>query len=189
MMKQVVLPMLRPGQDPILAGRVEGENARRRLLFALSPVTVPTLVVLEFRPVELATASYLDEVTLKFRTQLERAPAYLVAANLSDKVLDEFEYLLHRAGDAFLVCQRLEGGIASRPRVLGALEAKLKQTYELVKQKGEAGATELHAEFGGEEKVGPTAWNNRLNMLADKGFLLEIPLGRAKKYRPILENT
>lgn len=187
-MKQVVLPMLWPGQDPILAGRVEGENARRRLLSALSPITVPTLVVLEFRPVELVTASYLDEVTLKFRTQLVREPAYPVAVNLSDKVLDEFEYLLHRAGDAFLVCQRLESGVLSKPRVLGVLEAKLKQTYELVKSKGEASATELHAEFCDEEKVGPTAWNNRLNMLAAKGLLLEIPQGRAKKYQPILES-
>ena len=188
-MKQVVLPMLRPGQDPILAGRVEGENARRRLLSALGPITVPTLVVLEFCAVRLVTASYLDEVTLKFRTQLERTPGYPVAANLSDIVLDEFEHLLRRAGDAFLVCQRLESGVATTPRVLGVLEPKLKQTYGLVKQKGEAGAIELHAEFGDEEKVGPTAWNNRLNTLADKGLLLEIPLGRAKKYRPILEST
>lgn len=178
---------MQPGQEPILAGRVNGEHDRNRILAALSPIALPTIVILEFRSVSLATASYLDEVTLRFRAKLRDASAYLVVANLSAKVLEEFEHLLRRSGDAFLICDLSESGIASKPKVLGVLEPKLEETYKHVKTKGEASATELYVEFGNAEKVGPTAWNNRLNTLADKGLLMEIPLGRAKKYRPILE--
>ena len=36
------------------------------------------------------------------------------------------------------------------------------------------------------EKVGHTAWNNRLAALAGKGVVVETQHGRAKRYRPLL---
>ena len=37
------------------------------------------------------------------------------------------------------------------------------------------------------ERVGATAWNNRLASLAAKSLVVEILQGRTKKYRPVLE--
>lgn len=186
-MKQMVFPMLRSGADPILAGRVEGEHCSSRILSMLGPNPLPTLMLLDFCTVELATASYLDEVTIKLRKKLGPMQTYPVAANMSAMVLEELEHLLRRANNAFLTCELEENSVPTKPRVLGTLEPKLEETYELVKRSGEASATGLHAEFGHAEEIGPTAWNNRLNTLVEKGLLLEIPLGRAKKYRPILD--
>jgi len=72
--------------------------------------------------------------------------------------------------------------------LLGALEPKLNDTLELVKQRGEASAVELHSDSDEAKKIGPTAWNNRLNTLAAKSLLMEVwQGGRTKKYRPIME--
>jgi hypothetical protein len=56
-----------------------------------------------------------------------------------------------------------------------------------VLKKGESSAAELHSETNELPAIGPTAWNNRLSALVAKSLLMEVPLGRAKKYRPILE--
>jgi hypothetical protein len=39
-----------------------------------------------------------------------------------------------------------------------------------------------------QEKVAPTAWNNRIGSLLAKGLVIEVSnTGRNKRYRPILE--
>jgi hypothetical protein len=101
-------------------------------------------------------------------------------------VEEELDALLFRADDAFLSFGYTPNGAFSSPRLLGNLDPKLKETYERIQEKREATATELYLEAR-DKRVGPTAWNNRLNVLASKGLLVEIPLGKAKKYRPIVE--
>lgn len=189
-MPPVVLSMLSLGNDPVLAGRLDGKRAFTRLLEALPAINEPTVVILDFHAVALATSSYLSEAVIAFRDhlRLRRVPAYAVVANLNEKVRDEFDELLGRAGDALLACDLSAEGQISNPQLIGILEPKLREIFELAKTKGEVGATDLHAESGDtDRRVGPTAWNNRLNALAAKGLLMEFSSGRAKRYRPVLE--
>lgn len=179
--------MLRPDEEPTLAGRLCGKRALVRFLEGLPPLADPAVVALDFKGVALATSSFLDEAVLHFRDHLRlgRTPASLIVANLGDGVEEELDDLLIRASDALLSCKLSDHSEVSDVRLLGNLEPKLKETFDLVNKKGEASATELHTES--DDPIKATAWNNRLNALVAKSLLIEIPLGRAKKYRPVLE--
>lgn len=181
--------MHRPSDDPVLAGRL---NGKRAFASAIEQVAfeAPTIVVLDFRSVALATSSFLSEVVLPLRDHLRtrQPPGFVVVANLTETVREELDDLLTRSSDAVMSCSTTAGGV-SNAKLLGTLEHSLRETFDLVKQKGEASAVELYSESGESKGVGPTAWNNRLAMLAAKSLLIELPRGRAKKYRPVLEMT
>jgi len=191
-MNIIVIPMLRPDMPPILAGRLDGKRAFARNLESLPHITTPTLVVLDFNGVQLATSSFLDEAVIRCRDHLRlgRSPAYLITANLNDKVEEELNDLLTRANDALVTCALSADGTISDKKLIGSLEPKLNETLELVKQKGGATAMELHGESEDAKKIGPTAWNNRLSSLAAKSLVMEVQqAGRTKKYQPIMETV
>jgi hypothetical protein len=175
----------------VLAGKLDGRRAFASALEILAPTVEPTMVVLDFRGIELATSSFLSEAVVHFRDhlRLSRSRTYLLVANLADRPLEELDYLLSRSGDALIGCKLGLGGELTDPALIGALDPKLKETFELVTRKGEATAVQLHGESADSEKVGPTAWNNRLSALAEKSLVVEVPEGRTKKYRPLLETA
>lgn len=192
-MNIITISMLRPDAQPVLAGRLDGKRAFARTLEALPTITAPTLVVLDFKGAELATSSFLDEAVIRCRDHLRlgRFPAYLMVANLNIQIEEELNDLLVRASDAMVSCTLSGNGHIDNKKMLGALEPKLNETLELVKQKGGASAVQLHDEADeSEKKIGPTAWNNRLSSLAAKGLVVEVVQpGRTKKYRPIMETV
>jgi hypothetical protein len=181
--------MHRPGVDPILAGRLLGQRAFVAALERFPEQTEPTLVLLDFTGVDLATSSYLSEVLVPLRDhlRLRRQPGYAVAANLNEKVREEIEELLRRSGEAFLTCAVDTSGKITDVQLCGRLDDKLQETLKLVSHKRETTAAQLHEEFRSVESVGATAWNNRLASLAAKSLVVEVLQGRMKKYRPVLE--
>jgi hypothetical protein len=190
-MKTITLPMLRPGVDPILAGRLSGKRAFVAALEQFPELGEPALVLLDFNGVDLATSSYLSEVLVPLRDhlRLRRYAGYAVAANLSDKVREEIEEMLRRSGDAFLTCATDASGQITDVQLCGKLEDKLQETLRLVSRKRETTAAQLHEESSTIDTVGATAWNNRLASLAARSLVVEILQGRTKKYRPVLEVT
>src|SRR5882672_8098230 len=144
-MKTILLPMLRPGVDPILAGRLLGQRALVAALEQFPELTEPALVVLDFAGVDLATSSYLSEVLVPLRDhlRLRRQPGYAVAANLSEKVREEIEEMLRRSGDAFLTCATDASGTITDVQLCGRLDEKLQDTLKLVGQKRETTAAQL----------------------------------------------
>jgi hypothetical protein len=189
-MKIVTLPILDPDEPPVLSGRVDGKRKLIRSLEALpASAAASQLVALDFRGVELATASYLSEAVLQLRDHLRlgRSSLYLIVANLAPAVEEELEDLLQRADDAILGCDLSSSSKVSNVRLLGRLDDKLESTFRLVVQKGETTASELHADSAENSSIGPTAWNNRLTTLASKSLVIETASGRLKKYRPVLE--
>jgi hypothetical protein len=188
-MKNVVLPMLRPGEEPILAGRLSGKRAFLAALETLPTMVEPTLVLLDFAGVALATSSFLSESILPLRDllRLRGQPGYVVAANLKDEVREEMEEMLRRSGDALITCSVTTSGQIGDMQLCGKLEDKLHETLCLVSRKGETTAARLHKESRFADPVGATAWNNRLASLAAKSLVVEILQGRTKKYRPVLE--
>ncbi len=172
----------------MLAGKLDGKRMFLRNLEALPAIEEPTMVIVDFHGIELATSSFLTEAIIRLRDHLRlgRSAAYLIVANLSEKVGEELNDLLARAKDAMIACALSPVGAISDPVLLGALEAKLNDTFRMVKEMGAASATDLHNEAG-DEDIGPTAWNNRLATLASKSLVMEIQEGRTKKYKPLLE--
>jgi hypothetical protein len=186
-MKTTIFPMSKYAQGGVLAGRTDGAAVRQKISAKIAGENLPTIVVIDFSSVQLATASFLDEAVLRLRADVSGKPMYVIVCNLLPPVEEELDALLVRANDAFLSFKYVPEGAFSKPRLLGNLDAKLKDAYERVREKREASATELHWEARESENVGPTAWNNRLNILASKSLLVEIPMGKSKKYRPLEE--
>jgi hypothetical protein len=188
-MKTVQLVLLRPGAEPILAGRLTGKRAFVAALEQFPELAEPSLVLLNFDGVEYATSSYLSEVLLPLRDhlRLRRQPGYVVAANLTDEVREEIEEMLRRSGEAFLTCSTSPSGAIADIQLCGNLDDKLLETLKLVTDRRETTAARLHEEFRSTDTVGATAWNNRLASLAAKSLVIEILQGRTKKYRPVLE--
>jgi hypothetical protein len=188
-MKAIILPMLPPGGDDVLAGRFNGKRAFAAALEHFPVLAEPTLVLLDFMRVTLATSSYLNEVLLPLRDhlRLRHHPGYAVAANLADNVREEIEEMLRRSGDALLTCSTDATGSPRNVQLCGRLDDKLHETLSLVSRKGETTAARLHEESRTVDAVGATAWNNRLASLAAKSLIVEVLQGRTKKYRPVLE--
>jgi hypothetical protein len=190
-MKKIAVPILRPGDEPILAGRLSGKRAFLAALESLPEMVEPTLVLLDFSGVDLATSSFLNEAVLPLRDhlRLRGQPGYVVAANLKEHVREEIEEMLSRSGDALLTCSTSASGQIIDAQLCGKLDDRLHETLSLVGQKGETTATRLHEETRTVDPIGATAWNNRLASLAAKSLVVEILQGRTKKYRPVLEVT
>ena len=188
-MKNLIIPILRLNEDPVLAGRLSGKRAFIKALERLPEMTEPTLVLLDFRGVDLATSSYLSEVLLPLRDhlRLRHPPGYAVAANLSERVREEIEEMLRRTSEALLTCITDANEPISNVQLCGRLDEKLEETLALVSCKRETTAAQLHAESREADSVGSTAWNNRLTSLSAKSLIVEILQGRTKKYRPLLE--
>lgn len=173
--------------NEILAGAVTGRRILGVLLERIDggPET-PEPVYLDFRRVEIATASFLRESILEFRDIVRRrwTNYYPVVANANDSVTEELSVLLaHR--DVLMLCTLDENGQPRSPHLLGDLEPKQRITFDLVRELGEADAGELMRSSQDRDDVGQTAWNNRLAALSRLGLLMEMSNGRAKRYRPL----
>jgi hypothetical protein len=104
---------------------------------------------------------------------------------MSPRVAEELEALLFATGDAFVACTLDKNERVKNPVLIGRLDGKQFITLRAVLRLGETDAPTLARNV--DERVAPTAWNNRLGALADKGILIEATSGRNKRYRPVLE--
>lgn len=177
--------------DRVLATPQLGKRVFGALVSELTtPSTAPVLFYLDFTGIEVATASFLREAIVTFRNHVrEHVPQlYPVVANLTHDVQEELHDLLRERMDALPVCELDTGEQPRAARILGQLEGKQLLTLNIALKAQELDATALLEQFAREENVGITAWNNRLAALCAKGLLIEQNLGRAKRYRPVLEN-
>jgi hypothetical protein len=173
---------------PILAGALNGRRALNTLLDMVEKEpSSPEPVFLDCSEIEVATASYLRESVLAFRDVIRgrRSKLYPVIANASDEVREELEEVLRPRGDVLMSCTLDRKGLVSQPALIGDLDPKQKITFDLVCERGETDASELMREYGENERVKQTAWNNRLVSLAGLGLIVEITQGRAKRYKPL----
>lgn len=174
----------------VCAGAQPGRALLAKLMAACagSPATAEP-VFLDFRSIDLATASFLRESVLGLRTLLRgrKANYYPVVTNANALIVDELEILLAPGRDALLACTLEINGSVTNVHLLGRLEDKQQRVFEMVEKRRETDAGELQQDFGASEGVQQTAWNNRLAALAGLGLIVEISRGRAKRYRALLE--
>ena len=178
-------------ENDVLAGALTGRQTLALLLERIDgEPEKPELVYLDFRGIEIATASFLRECILEFRDTVRRrwTNYYPVVANANDAVVEELSTLLKPQRGVLMLCSLDEDGKPSSPLLVGKLEPKQQITFDLVKEIGETNASglmELTRIANGTEKVSQTAWNNRLASLSRLGLLMEFSHGRAKRYKPL----
>ena len=176
------------GRGEILAGAGPGKKVFRKLLEKTqNEITEPELVFLDFRNVEVATASFLRESVVAYRDTIRgrRSPYYPVVANANMNVIEELGALTELRGDVLMSCSKTSSGKVTEVQPIGTLEAKQQVTFDLVSRKGETDAGELWRNTVDQEGVSQTAWNNRLASLAALGLVVEVRHGRSKRYRPL----
>lgn len=180
------------GRSNILAQAVSGRNVMRKLLAATdAEPPAPEPVFLDFEGVDVATSSFLRESVIAYRdaTRARRSNLYAVVSNANETVEEELDDTLRTRGEAMLACKLPRHGPPNDVRLLGDLDPKHRQTFDLVVKLGEADAGTLLRDHGREEAVTRTAWNNRLAALASLGLVVEVSQGRAKRYMPILQGA
>jgi hypothetical protein len=179
-------------QDDVLAGSESGRDGLLKLVGAAGPdPEKPTLLILDFSGIRIATASYLRESVFALRDLLRvrRSFFYPVIADACSPVRDEIGVLVRLRNDVVLTCMIDRTGNPTCPNLVGALDPKQQQTFDLVQAYGETDARELFDSQAKAEAVGHTAWNNRLASLASLGLVAEIPRGRTKRFRALLASN
>lgn len=175
----------------ILAGAINGQKALTNMLKEISDEPEkPEELFLDFGGVQVATASFLREAVFAFREMVRgrRSNFYPVVANANPAVEDELKVLVQSDNSVLMLCSLDRKGRPNKARLVGNLDAKQRLTFNLV-QKGVTDAGQLMREHGESERVKQTAWNNRLASLTALGLVVEMNVGRAKKYRPLFEEA
>jgi hypothetical protein len=176
---------------PVLSGAINGKAAFAAFvkIVDIEPKE-PAPLFLDFRNVEIATASYLREsvFALKAYMRTRSSKFYPVVANVNDPVMDELSVLTNLTNDVIMSCKVDQNHNILSQELIGTLDPKQKMTFDLVSMSDQVDANSLMDNFGESEKTkGTTAWNNRLSGLVSKGIIREFTQGRAKFYRPLLE--
>lgn len=176
------------GHKAILTGSLAGRKVLSHLIAAMQPAAETEIVFLDFAGIDVATSSFLRECVVGFRDFARNGSSnlYPVVANVSPTVAEELEFFARQRGDVFWSCKRDASGHLSDISLVGELEPVLRVTFDHIKRLGAATAPQLAA-IGDDEKIGPTAWNNRLSSLAAKGLVVERRVGKTKSFAPLLE--
>jgi len=170
----------------ILSGAPSGRDLYAKLIALLPDEPEgPELILLNFGDVAVATASFLRESVLAFRTFVRgrKSNFYPVVTNASASVIDEIFEVVHPRGDVLMTCATDQDGLLLRCRPIGKLDPMQQLTFDLVNSYGATSASKLMEIETGAVKA--TAWNNRLASLSNLGLIFEQSRGRAKIYRPI----
>jgi hypothetical protein len=176
------------GGKEVLAGAGAGTNLFAQLIATRPEATEPTIILLDFKGIDVATSSFLRESVLAFRDYCRSGSGslYPICVNLSDDIEEELKTLLVQRGDALATCHLNEDGTPTRPRVIGFLEEKQREALRLVIEAGTTDAPTLARAQDSNDKVGPTAWNNRLSALARKSLVVCKQVGRSMQFSPVL---
>lgn len=171
-----------------LAGSAMGRQMLAHLIENTKPVAQPTIAFLDFEGVDIATGSFLREAVMGFRDFCRNAAGmiYPVVANANANIEEELSTYLRGRNDAIWACSADANGRAADPRILGELDAAQISTIQLIGKYHPISAPEL-AKLRPDDKIGTTAWNNRLATLAAKGMLKEVRHGKTKLFSPVME--
>ncbi len=187
--EMVRYPMLtNPTGSTTLAGSAMGRQMLAKLIEITKPVAEPTLAFLDFAEVDIATGSFLREAVMGFRDFCRNAAGmiYPVVANANATIEEELATYLRGRNDAIWACTLDTDGAANDPHILGELDAGQMNTIHLIAEHHPISAPEL-AKLRPDDKIGTTAWNNRLATLSAKGMLKEVRHGKTKLFSPVME--
>jgi hypothetical protein len=176
----------------VCAGAVGGRDLLGKLLVCTArEPAIPEPVLLDFEAINVATASYLRESVIAFRTIVRgrRSNFYPAVANANESVTEELNDILQVGGHAILSCTIMQNGGIADVAVLGKMDLKQRKIFDLIWERKDLNANQLQIEFGESAGVKQTSWNNRLSALAQASLVVELSEGRNKRYRPLFEGV
>ena len=173
---------------PVFSGALAGRRLLSALIAATPSTDAPTPLFLDFSGVEVATASFLRESVIAFRDYARQSlpNIYPAVANLNAAVAEELDFFVRSRGDVVWSCELDLQGTVIAARLIGQLDPAQRVTFNAVLESGAISAPELATRFA-DAGIGPTAWNNRLSALANKGLLVERRQGKSKLFSSLLE--
>ena len=178
------------GGQTVLSRAISGRTLLSALIAATPSSAGPMPAFLDFTAIEIATASFLRESVIGFRDYARRSleNVYPAVANLAPTVAEELEFFVRTRGDVLWSCELGSDDNVISARLIGELDPAQRSTFDAALELGAITAPELAARFA-DQRIGPTAWNNRLSALATKGLLVERKQGKTKSFSPLLEIT
>jgi len=176
----------------VLGGAIQGRELFEQLAtLGRDRQAMPTPWWWDFGSVEVVSASFIRESFVSVRALLraQRSTLAPVVVNANPDVREDLHVGFAAAHDTILIGTVDTAGSLSGLDLIGELDPHLRTTFRLVAERGETDAKELKELTDAQPGSSPivqTAWNNRLAKLAELGALIEIPRGRAKRYRLIV---
>ena len=176
------------GGQTVLSGAISGRKLLSALIAATPSPEAPAPAFLDFTQIEVATASFLREAVIGFRDYVRHSlrNVYPVVANLQPAVAEELDFFVRTRGDVLWSCELDAGDTVVSARLIGELDPAQRSTFDVARELGTITAPELAARFT-DQRIGSTAWKNRLSALASKGLLVERKQGKSKSFSPLLE--
>jgi hypothetical protein len=168
-----------------LQGRSLGRKHFARLCELLSEAPLGQVVLLDFSGVELVTGSWINAVLVPFLRWAgeEGNDLYPVICNTRKEWLEELQLVAEFNQRCYLVASgKLPPHTAT---IAGPLDPAQRKTLEAVLASGEVTGAELERQKP-DEKIGATAWNNRLRDLHDMRLLRREKRGREQVYSPVV---
>lgn len=169
-----------------IIGVAAGKAAQAPLLDVAKALPRAPWVVVDFKGIDMVSASAARECILPLGVYLNELGALAVLANLNQETLEEIAFAAQAMRQPVVVAASLTADRPSGLRILGDLDAKHLETLRLVARLTETDAKAVH-EASGDNSTGVTAWNNRLATLAGMRFLRERKSGKTKHYSLTLE--
>lgn len=172
----------------VLSGAASGRKLLSTLIAVTPSSEAPMPAFLDFTAIEIATTSFLREAVIGFRDYARQSlrNVYPAVANLEPAVAEELDFFVRARGDAIWSCELGPGDAVISAWLVGELDPAQRSTFDAALEAGVITAPELAARFA-DQRIGPTAWNNRLSALATKGLLVERKQGKTKSFSPLLE--
>jgi hypothetical protein len=174
--------------QPVLAGADRGKRTFVRLIERLASSKIPEVLFLDFDEVDLASASFLREAIINVKNwcRSSRSKLFPVVANANVETLAELAIICELQSDAIVACDIDDKERPSSISLIGELEEKQRGAFDFVQTSGRATARDLMNASTADRSLSPTAWNNRLNVLVQKGIIMETSSGRTKVFTPLL---
>lgn len=183
------------GRSQFLTGATLGEEHRERVAEAVlksAGESDQVITVLDFDGVGVATASYFKAAVLGLAKENLRSlnhsevAVFPVVHNLSEDVAEELTIVCQSEWFPCLeVTKYTQKGLLAG-RLHGEIDGSLKRTLQLLQTFTPGTAASL-AEQLPNEKVNPTAWNNRLAELFRLRLATRYKEGRFWKYEPVIK--
>jgi hypothetical protein len=176
------------GGREVLAGRALGRKALAKLIAGIENPSAPDICFLDFGSSALVTGSFLAEFVIGL-SRHARAVApniYPVCIIVDEISFQELELLASSSGQVIPVCSGLKRGHPKELRFVGSLDVAHLEALKRVEHLGCASAKALAEGTATRgDKIGITAWHNRLAALSRRGLIIEENDGRQKLYRAL----
>jgi hypothetical protein len=167
---------------PSLTGVARARQLLAKLVAWTADESPKGTLFLDFTGITVASASFLRDSVLAFRDYVRayQSDVFPVLANIADTVREEFDTLLKARNEAMPACRFDDAGKPVDATIIGALEASLSQTLDVIRERGQVALSDLPTD------IKSTTWSNRLASLIRQGFIVPIPEPNKRVYRFVL---